>query len=329
MTDKDPEISVIIPVYNTEQYLRQCLDSIVYQTFSDIEIICFNDASTDGSLAILREYEVKDRRIKVIDSKVNIRQGGGRNAGLRIARGKYISFVDSDDWIELTFLQELYEAILRESADISICDYFSSKNEKLTYISHIGNTKGLSQKEIKIRIIDNGTQLPETLFKKEIFFKNDLFFPENMIYEDNAIGTALYLSAEKIVKIDRPLYYYRQDNSSTTRTKNNYRLFDRLDTAVMLYENIKRLGKYKEFEDNVDKRFVFLFYTQTIGGILNNFDPVPLDKLKHVQREVYNYIPKEKFKKIIKQFPIRNRFVLTCAKYCPRILVKIKKIFGK
>ena len=101
------KVSVIVPVYNVEKYLKDCLDSVVNQTLEDIEIICVNDGSTDNSLAILEEYAEKDSRIKIITQE-NKGLGGARNTGLYHANGEYISFIDSDDWIELNTFEELY-----------------------------------------------------------------------------------------------------------------------------------------------------------------------------------------------------------------------------
>ena len=101
-----PKISVIVPVYNVEKYLARCLDSIINQTLADIEIICINDGSTDNSLEILNDYAKKDSRIKIID-QTNAGLSCARNAGMQIAQGEYIGFVDSDDWIDLDFYEKL------------------------------------------------------------------------------------------------------------------------------------------------------------------------------------------------------------------------------
>ena len=102
------KISVIIPVYNTEKYLRRCLDSVCNQTLSDIEIICINDCSTDNSLEILREYSAKDERVKVIDFKKNKGAAVARNIGIDEAQGECLGFVDSDDFVDLDFSEKLY-----------------------------------------------------------------------------------------------------------------------------------------------------------------------------------------------------------------------------
>lgn len=126
----NPKATVIIPVYNMEKYLRECLDSVVEQSFRDIEIICFNDASTDNSLSILEEYAAKDSRIEVIDSKVNIKQGGGRNAGIRKASTDYVIFVDADDKISPSLVDTLYNTMLETKADIVISELYNWRSNE-------------------------------------------------------------------------------------------------------------------------------------------------------------------------------------------------------
>jgi glycosyltransferase involved in cell wall biosynthesis len=119
MKNGAPKVSIIIPVYNVEPYLRRCLDSVIGQTLGDIEIICIDDASTDGSLAVLREYEAKDKRVKVIAVEKNGGVSSARNAGLKAARGEYVGFVDGDDYIAADFYEKLHEAAEKEDADIA------------------------------------------------------------------------------------------------------------------------------------------------------------------------------------------------------------------
>ena len=126
-----PAVSIIVPVYNVEKYLRECLESIINQTFQDIEIICVNDGSTDNSRKILTEYAQTDSRIKITD-KENGGLSSARNAGLKIAQGEFISFIDSDDWVDKTMIEKLYNNIRALNTDISICavhQYDESKQE--------------------------------------------------------------------------------------------------------------------------------------------------------------------------------------------------------
>lgn len=118
--DSMPKVSVVVPVYNVERYLRQCLDSILGQTLRDIEVVCVDDGSTDGSLAILREYAAMDDRVTVIEQR-NQFAGVARNAGKAIARGKYLVFWDSDDYFDLTALEKMYDQIEKDEADICVC----------------------------------------------------------------------------------------------------------------------------------------------------------------------------------------------------------------
>ena len=117
-----PQISVIIPVYNVEPYLRQCLDSVVNQTFGDLQIICVNDGSTDGSLAILEQYAAADNRVEIVN-KENGGLNSARNAGLDRVTGEYFAIVDSDDWIDLTAYEKLYARAKESDADMTLCGF--------------------------------------------------------------------------------------------------------------------------------------------------------------------------------------------------------------
>ena len=121
------KISVIIPVYNVEKYLKKCLDSICNQTLQDIEIICVDDGSSDSSLEILRQYEAKDSRVKVL-TQSNQKQGAARNNGISIAKGEYLGFIDSDDWIDLDYYEQLYNSAKTFDCDIAIADYIRIGN---------------------------------------------------------------------------------------------------------------------------------------------------------------------------------------------------------
>ena len=137
-----PQISVIIPVYNSEKYLPQCLESIVGQSYGDIEIICVNDGSKDKSTEILNSYAAKDERIKIINQK-NKGQSAARNAGLDVATGKYIAFVDSDDVIDFRFFEILYTAAERSGSEV-VCCGFKKIYDKQTGIR---NTEKINPKQ--------------------------------------------------------------------------------------------------------------------------------------------------------------------------------------
>lgn len=326
-----PLVSIIIPVYNTENYLKRCLDSLIYQTLENIEIICINDASKDNSLSILKEYAKKDNRVKVIDLKVNQRQGGARNAGLKVAKGKYIGFVDSDDWVEIEMYKSLYEKIEKDKVDICVCDYYEintetgSKNKIELPNSHIFT---LQEVEKKKKIIIDGARLVCSLIKKEIIINNNLFFPEGVIYEDNAVGSAIFLAAADITKVNKPFYYYRQENSSTTRAINNYNYFDRLKTSVMFLENMKRIGVYETYKEEIDYRFYSFYYINSVFGCINLFSPPAINELIFIKESVPRYV-NIKSNKYYKKLPFQIKVFLNILKINVRWAVSLFLILKK
>lgn len=124
------KVSVIIPVYNTENYLAKCLNSLTKQTLEDIEIICINDGSTDNSLGILNDFAKKDSRIKVLSQK-NLKQGAARNNGLKIAQGEFVTFVDSDDWVDSDYLEKLYNAAVNNNVNMAASSITRDKDHEV------------------------------------------------------------------------------------------------------------------------------------------------------------------------------------------------------
>ena len=129
------KISVIVPVYNGEEFLSQCLDSILAQTLQDIEILCVNDGSTDNSLKILKGYAKKDKRIQIINQK-NQGLSASRNNAMKIAKGEYLSFVDADDYINKQFLEELYNSAIKENADIALGNIIRVENGEKPWLCY-------------------------------------------------------------------------------------------------------------------------------------------------------------------------------------------------
>ena len=161
MTEK---ISVIVPVYNVETYLRQCLDSILRQTYQNLEILVINDGSTDGSDAICREYEAKDERLRYF-TKGNSSLLNMRNFGIQQASGDYITFVNPADWLERNYLEELYTSLKAHDADISIANYSLFKESEKIFYFFIGETDYYERLYLPYQVLD---ELYETRFNKHI-----------------------------------------------------------------------------------------------------------------------------------------------------------------
>ena len=211
-------ISVIIPIFNVEAYLRECIISVINQTYSNLEIILVNDGSPDNCGAICDAYAKQDARITVIH-KENGGLSDARNAGLDICTGDYIAFVDSDDVVHPRFIEVLYANLLEANADISFCDF-----EKFTETKNIHFSNSHQSKKINLdglKMIDNlydTNWMPKNvvvwnkLYKREIF--SNLRFPKGLVHEDEYIFIDLYKNNPKVVYTSEKLYFYRvRDNS--------------------------------------------------------------------------------------------------------------------
>jgi glycosyltransferase involved in cell wall biosynthesis len=248
-------ISLIIPVYNVEQYLQDCLNSVVAQTFHDYEVICVNDGSTDGSLSILMEYEKGYTQVTVI-TQLNKGLSGARNAGIRAAKGDYLFFLDSDDWIEPDTLKILGE---KQNGEDLVC--FNGRR-----VFENGMTEepdaGISENHLsgweyynKYALVPRKFHFVCTvlrLYRREYLLKNNLFFEEGIYHEDNLFTPLACYYAQAVKVIPDCLYIYRIREGSIMQTINAKKLFDRITVANGLSDffipinNIDKCQLYRE-----------------------------------------------------------------------------------
>ncbi len=212
-----PHISIITPVYNVEKYIHRCIDSILSQTFSDFELILVDDGSPDASGAICEEYAVKDDRIVVLHQQ-NRGQAAARNRALDVARGEYIAFVDSDDWVHPQFLEVLYRNIRETQADVSVCGHRKVTEILPFHEIEEGSAEVLSGADF-VRMGLTG-QIPnrvwllwDKLFRRECF--EHIWMPEGRINEDNATVYKVLYEAQRVAFCDEILYFYFYNESST------------------------------------------------------------------------------------------------------------------
>lgn len=243
------KVSIIIPVYNTEKYLRQCLKSVINQTLREIEIICVDDGSTDGSPRILAEYALKDERIRVI-RKENGGLVSARKAGVAAANGQYIGFVDSDDWIEPDMYANLYAWANQYQCDIVATGLFRQFQDVMVNVTNTISPgiydEGAIQREIFPAMLYNGTyyqmgvrpNLVNKLFKRSLILKEQSEVPEVIrIGEDTAVTYACIMCAKRIFLSDCIYYHYRQHGSSMSKTKSSDKDIANLK---VLYGHLKR-----------------------------------------------------------------------------------------
>ncbi|MDR1008372.1 MAG: glycosyltransferase [Campylobacteraceae bacterium] len=231
-----PLISVIVPVYNVEQYLKKCLNSITNQTYKNLEIILVDDGSPDNCGKICDEYAAKDKRVRVIH-KNNGGLSDARNAGLDIASGEYIAFVDSDDYIDLQAYEELIDIALKEESDIVISSFYYVKKSGIFLYEK--SLKGLNKEEILYQFLSDNyhSSVCNKFFKAELFEK--LRFT-HIRFEDLFIMPSLILAAQKISFTSKAYYYYLHTNetslTSSKDARNKYGLF-------MAWAEHERLGQ--------------------------------------------------------------------------------------
>ena len=259
-------ISIIVPVYNVEEYLKQCLDSILEQIYRNWELILVNDGSTDSSGLICQEYAEKDARICYFE-KENGGLSDARNYGIEQAKGEYLTFVDSDDFLEASHLSVLYNALVNNDADISIANYTNYQTSTATYYVHTFGEyyeKTYTSKEL----IDDKSFLERndlsfstiwgSLYKKSVF--SFLRFPKGVIGEDVALIYKIYTQVDKIVYVHKDTYIYRENDYGISKSKIYPLVTAQLNhvaerlaiLAIMGYDVTKHFDRYRTFLENTE-----------------------------------------------------------------------------
>ena len=216
------KVSVIIPVYNVEKYIKQCLDSAINQTLKDIEIICVDDCSTDNSLHILKGYASNDSRIKIIKFNRNKGAGEARNAALDMAQGEYIMFLDGDDWLEPEACEFAYNRISSNDNDFVIFAHnrFYEDDNSSKFINKM--IKKFSEEEKKLYLKDVNTKFIKCcyiwalIYKRELLTNNNIKFPKYRVFEDQPFYIKTMLCADNFSIINKALYNHRRRNDSIT-----------------------------------------------------------------------------------------------------------------
>lgn len=254
-------ISIIVPIYNVEDYLRQCLDSILEQTLSHFEVILVNDGSPDSSGDICREYVEKDSRFHYFE-KENGGLSDARNYGIERARGEYLTFIDSDDYIDPLHLEYLYNTLVNNDADISVSNYMNYHTSIDTFYLHTFGDyyeKNYSSEELldNLAILERNDLSFSTiwgkLYKRSVF--SFLRFPKGVIGEDVALIYKIYTQVQKIVYFHKDTYIYRENESGITKSKIYPLVTAQLNhvaerlalLAIMGYDVTKHFDRYITF----------------------------------------------------------------------------------
>ena len=295
----NPKITVIIPVYNVEDYIEECIESVINQTYTNLEIILVDDGSTDKSGYICNKFQDRDERIKVIH-KLNGGLSDARNAGLKKATGEYVQFIDGDDYIDSDMIETLYNTIEKYDADIAICNHYVLKNGKVTNNS-TGKIFIYNNKEVlKEFLLDTKIRAYtwEKLWKKSLF--DNIWFPFGRKFEDIATTPRLFWNANKIVLNDIPKYYYRQREGSIMSKQCSELRLEYIDIVTNIDEYMEKL--VPEISEYFSYNLInAMLNTYNDIAIFNIYDLVDNAKVKQLYKYVKEVINDEKVKRIVMQ----------------------------
>ena len=333
-----PKVSVIIPVYNTEKTISRCLESVIKQTLADIEIIIVDDGTPDQAIKIAENYQKKDSRIKIVRQK-NQGLGAARNCGIRNASGKYVSCVDSDDYIDEQMLEKMYEKIELNQAEIAICQANNVLYDNGKYVKSLGEYCIPGHKEVitgKKAVTLQLNYIVPILFnsvcfkmiKRTMFQEYNIEFPEKFRYaEDTPASVGLMLNAKKVVLVRESLYFYVRENHSLTST---YSLKKSEDIYMDLKEicEYARVTGYTGTMSNFILGMLFPMVKQIVWSELN--DSKDIEKREKLLAVTKKLRCKKDIKPdfSIKGIPLIQKIKILCAYYgLTPYVCKIIKVF--
>jgi glycosyltransferase involved in cell wall biosynthesis len=313
-------VSIIIPVYNSEKYLEKCLSSVLNQSYKNIEVILIDDGSSDNSLEIIKKYAKNDRRIKY-KSQENKGQSHARNVGIKMSKGDFIVFVDSDDWLDETFISRMYSKMIKENADLIICNHRIHTPKKVREINN--NIESHLSSEEAFRYMLNGKISHvcwAKMYKADIIKNCGYLFPEGKTNEDLFIVSVWMLTAKNIYILNECLYNVRHRSGSVTNSFSE-KFIDLLDILDMLQEFLKEKGLYKNFEE--DYRFKY----QSLIIYLINYG-IRFNSMSFVENVINN--SKLNIKDFeTRKFPLPRKIMVMILKISTSLYFHIMKIYYK
>ena len=308
------KISIIIPCYNAEQYIKKCLDSIINQTYGidNLEVICINDASNDNTFGILCEYESKyPESFLIINNEQNAKQGYARNLGIQYASSDYILFVDSDDYVDSTIVEKLYSKMNDcnniHDYDYVACRFYRVDNNVAYIVDNVGQDENIStdsasvieyiidsDEKRKEFILDEGSTLGcwATLYRKSFIVDNNIFFAEGIVYEDLLwLGMLRFYVKHACVLPDRLYYYVNYNNTSIVVKQNSPHHFDRLKVMKMYLNECKSRGLYDLYKNEIDMHFIWIYYMNSLTLFASRMSTVPANILNEMIATIKHEIP--------------------------------------
>ena len=305
-SDFKPLISIIVPVYNVEKYMHRCLDSILGQTYTNLEIILVDDGSPDNSGKYCDEYASLDNRVSVIH-KANGGLSDARNTGIDRSTGRYIMFVDSDDYIALNMVEMMYNALEENDADLSVCNfkYVSDDGTKVYDNSNLPIKDECISPEcfLKEKLFNNKYHYwiisSCKLYKKELF--NNIRFEKGKIHEDEFIIHKIIIQCNKIACVSDMLYFYVQRDGSIMHSVGSVKELDSVEALCLRAYDLSSMLKYKSVAPNYLKRGIGLFYRYYKNNIVKKSQSQK-ERNKEIQslyRVTYSELRKNKVQSVL------------------------------
>lgn len=319
----NPLISVIVPIYNAEMYLDRCVNSILTQTYSNLEIILIDDGSFDQSFAICDSFAEKDHRV-IVRHTLNRGVSAARNEGIGIAKGSYLSFVDSDDYLDVTTYDKLYSKVVDTNAQVVWSDFCQVNNEKHYYIKSFaqGNNKHETISNLIVYGPNGGPPWNYLLIKASLIKENKLLFPTNYnLGEDFWFGLRLHIYSSCSCKVEEPLYYYEISNLSSITHIEKGRQADKVFSCLKeSYMFLKDKGFFEEFKQEISWRLLLAktSWVMSPSSFSDYYSNIP-EVNKYVDN---NPLLGHKMKIIMKLLNNKKTFMAT-------ILVAIYKLINK
>ena len=320
-----PLVSIIVPIYNTEEYLEECLDCLVNQTLQNIEIICINDATEDNSMEIVQKFAKNSNKIKIIENEVNKGLSATRNIGIGSVNGEYISFFDSDDIIEKTAFEKLYNEAKEHDQDVIVYNIKRFNDEGEEWFEILQKKSNISEYAEKTDLLKNSELIYSTtscnkFIKTDYLKRIDHKFIENILFEDIPFTTKLLLNTDSIGIYPDVIYYWRVRDKSITQTNSNVKnLNDRVFVSkyILNYVDEEADEKYKPLKKTIYKKLLehdfSLFINELDVGdeefketliseivpLIKTFPKESFDDIGELEKAKYNLLIKEDIENII------------------------------
>lgn len=335
-------ISVVVPIYNAEKYLKRCIESILNQSYRELEVLLINDGSKDSSLNIIKEYASIDSRIRIVD-KENEGVSKTRNRGLNEATGKYIYFIDSDDYIDADTIELLYKSIENNSNQLSVCSFYNTFDNTEEKVEIGIKNENILKRNRYLEYMSTGLYsvyygaLWNKLYCTKIIRENKLYFEENISLAEDFIFNLYYLEhIDNVGIVEGCKYHYYQDNqASLTKTKDVWYLWDMAKIRYQIcIEQYKKMECYDSCETNIQTSIGFELIAPTFDAVKEHY--CGYGAAKEILKQLYS----DKFAKEatlkMKNPTVANRIAKVCIKVrsyglfviLMRIWVKVQR-YGK